>query len=122
MQPIGQHLVFYDGTCGMCHQAVQFLLKHDRHGIFLFAPLQGETAALLLQKWRTVFPGADSLVLMQNYKDPKHKQIYAFGKGALRICWLLGGLWKIPGFISFLPAGLYDWVYRWIAYRRFQWF
>ena len=35
--------VFYDGTCGLCHRAVRFLVKRDRDGTaFRFAPLQGE--------------------------------------------------------------------------------
>jgi predicted DCC family thiol-disulfide oxidoreductase YuxK len=36
--------VFYDGTCGLCHRAVRFLVRRDRDGtLFRFAPLQGET-------------------------------------------------------------------------------
>lgn len=118
----GQHLVFYDGTCGMCHWVVQFLLKHDRNKIFMFAPLQGETAGVLLKDWRITVPEADSLVLIENYQDPDQKKIYIFGKGALRICWLLGGLWMVPGAISFLPSFLYDWLYKWVARHRFKWF
>ncbi len=123
----GQHLVFYDGTCGMCHKAVQFLLKHDKMKVFVFAPLQGETAAKMLGDWKSLFPDADTLVLVENYRDPSDeyelsKRIFAFGKGGLRICWLLGGVWAIPGAISFLPSFLYDWIYRWVARHRFQWF
>lgn len=117
-----EHIVFYDGTCGMCHWVVQFLLKHDHNEHFVFAPLQGETAKLLLKDWRNTEPDVDSLVLIENYKNPEQRQIYVFGKGALRICWLLGGFWSIPGSISFLPGVLYDWIYRWIARHRFQWF
>ena len=117
-----QHLIFYDGTCGMCHWVVQFLLRYDIKKLFVFAPLQGETAQVLLKDWRTSNPEADSLVLIENYQDPKKKKIYIFGKGALRICWLLGRFWMIPGSISFLPSFLYDWIYRWVARHRFQWF
>jgi predicted DCC family thiol-disulfide oxidoreductase YuxK len=36
--------VFYDGTCGLCHRAVRFLVRRDRDGtLFRFAPLQGGT-------------------------------------------------------------------------------
>lgn len=117
-----EHLVFYDGTCGMCHWVIQFLLKHDHQERFVFSPLQGETAKVLLKDWRNSHPDADSLVLIENYQDPNRKRIYAFGKGALRICWLLGGLWKIPGFLSFFPGFLYDWIYRLVARNRYQWF
>lgn len=117
-----QHIVFYDGTCGMCHGVVQFLLRHDKNEIFVFAPLQGETSSKILNKWRNSHPSADSLVLMENYLDNKNKKIFIFGKAALRILWLLGGFWKIPGIVSFLPSFLYDWGYKWIAKHRFQWF
>jgi predicted DCC family thiol-disulfide oxidoreductase YuxK len=117
----GQHLLFYDGTCGMCHRAVQFLLKNDKNNIFVFAPLQGKTAADLLKDWRIAFPNADTLVLVQNYCTDNPK-IFAFGRGVLRTCWLLGGFWKIPGLISFLPSSLYDWIYKWVARHRFKWF
>jgi len=121
MKTIGQHLVFFDGTCGMCHGVVQFLLKHDKENVFVFAPLQGETAADFLDDWRNKYPDADTLVLIENYQDDSMKRIFMYGKGALRICWLLGGMWKVPGAISFLPPFLYDWGYRYIARHRFQW-
>lgn len=119
---MNQHIVFYDGTCGMCHWAVGFLLKSDKKKIFLFAPLQGETAAELLKDWRLSSPDADSLVLLENYHDQNHQSIATFGKGFFRILWLLGGWWKMPGSIFFLPSFLYDWGYKWIARRRFRWF
>lgn len=108
-----KHLVFYDGSCGLCDHAVQFVLKHDNQGLFAFAPLQGETAKKLLK----VKPQADSLILIENFQEPG-AETYILGKGAFRILWKLGGLWAIPGAISFLPAFLYDWGYRLVAKNR----
>lgn len=40
----GPDLVFYDGTCGLCHRAVRFLVRRDRDGrAFVYAPLGGDT-------------------------------------------------------------------------------
>ena len=39
----GQHLLLYDGVCGLCDHLVQFVLAHDRRGVFDFAPLQSAT-------------------------------------------------------------------------------
>lgn len=108
-----KHLVFYDGSCGLCDHAVQFVLKHDQQGLFVFAPLQGLTAERLLK----TKPEADSLILIENYQAGD-AQTYILGKGAFRILWQLGGIWAIPGAISFLPAFLYDWGYRLIAKNR----
>lgn len=53
-------LLFYDGSCGLCHRWVLFLLRHDPDGSrFRFAPLHGDA-------WRAANvtgPVPDSLVL-----------------------------------------------------------
>ena len=41
-------ILFFDGVCGLCSRAVDFVLARDRRGLFQFAPLQGETARQLL--------------------------------------------------------------------------
>lgn len=110
------HLVFYDGHCGLCDRTVQFLLKIDTDKNFVFAPLQGETAKILLLSLPEVYKSADSLILMENYNS--NPQFYVLGKGALRICWLLGGPWAFLGVLNFLPSFLYNWVYRIVAHNR----
>lgn len=112
-----KHLVFYDGDCGLCDHIVQFILKHDTGQKFLFAPLQGTTAAKNLQSLPVKYKTLDTLVLLENYRSSQQK-VYVLGTGALRILWLLGGLWKIIGWISFLPPFLYNWIYRLVAYYR----
>jgi predicted DCC family thiol-disulfide oxidoreductase YuxK len=40
----GADLLFYDGTCGLCHRWVAFTARHDPDGSrFRFAPLGGQT-------------------------------------------------------------------------------
>lgn len=114
---MNKHLVFYDGHCGFCDRVVTFLLKQDREGKFLFAPLQGTTAEKLLKDMPAEVKQADSLILVENFQSPNEK-IYIFGKGAFRIAWLLGGAWSLIGWISFLPSFLYDWGYRLVARNR----
>jgi predicted DCC family thiol-disulfide oxidoreductase YuxK len=110
---MSRHLVFYDGKCGLCDHAVQFILKFDRNAIFDFSPLQGKTADQLLQG----ISREDSLVLIENYKTLERKMFF-FGKAAFRILWLLGGIWCLIGWINFLPSFLYDWAYRIVAKNR----
>src|SRR5436305_651604 len=48
MQPSAQTatknaIIFYDGTCGLCHGFVKWVLRRDAEGTFQFSPLQGET-------------------------------------------------------------------------------
>jgi acetylornithine deacetylase len=40
-------IVLYDGTCGICHKSVLWLLRHVGDHVVLLAPLQGETGETL---------------------------------------------------------------------------
>lgn len=93
---------------------VQFLLHADTNAVFVFAPLQGETAKKSLSAGELT---ADSLVLAENFKS-SDIQITLAGQGAFRIFWLLGGGWSLLGLINFLPPFLYEWVYRLVAKNR----
>jgi predicted DCC family thiol-disulfide oxidoreductase YuxK len=115
------HLVFYDGQCGLCDRIVQFLLKTDKRQQFVFAPLQGSTAAVVLKDLPSEMKQVDSLILVENFQTPQEK-FYVLGKGAFRICWLLGGAWSLLGWISFLPGWLYNWGYRLVARNRQRFF
>lgn len=43
-EKLEREILFYDGTCALCHGWVKFVLRHDREGkLFLFAPLGGAT-------------------------------------------------------------------------------
>lgn len=116
-----KHLVFYDGECGLCDQIVQILLKIDRAQILAFAPLQGSTAELYLKELPAQYKNLDSLIFIENYES-QTPQTYVQGKAVLRILWLIGGFWKLLGALFFLPAFLYDWMYRLIAKHRHKLF
>jgi predicted DCC family thiol-disulfide oxidoreductase YuxK len=116
-----QHLLFYDGRCGLCDRAVKFLLKADKKQQFVFAPLEGETASRYLQKLPPQLRFSDSLVLIENYQTA-NSRIFLFGKGALRIAWLLGWPWDLIGWLSFLPGFLFDWAYHLVAMYRHRFY
>lgn len=113
---MGKHLIFYDGECGLCDQVVQGVLKCDKRKVFDFAPLQGKTAEERLKPP----PSADTVVLIENYESQSKK--YILSKAVFKTCWLLGGLWVLPGLLSFLPSFLFDWAYRSVASNRKRFF
>ncbi len=43
-------LIFYDGDCGFCNSAVQFILKYEKSPELYFSPLQSEFARDFLSK------------------------------------------------------------------------
>ncbi len=115
------HLVFYDGDCGLCDRIVQFLLNEDLHELFVFAPLQGQTASQYLKNLPADIRFTDSLILIENYQSSLPK-VYILAKGALRIAWLLGWPWFLVGWLSFFPSWVFGWAYRLVASNRHYFF
>ena len=111
-----RHLVFYDGSCGLCDHAVYFILKRDTAHDFIFSPLNGETAERFLKG----VPRDDSVILIENYAT--NPQMYLYGQAAFRILWLLGGGYRLAGWVGFLPPFLYNWAYRLVARNRHRFF
>ena len=106
-------IIFYDGECGLCDYAVRFLLRIDRKNIYYYAPLQGTTAKEKL----VPPPDRDSLVLLES--DGK---LSMEGAAVLRILWILGGAWKLIGWMHVLPSLPFDWLYRILARNRHKLF
>ncbi len=81
--------VFYDGSCGLCHRFVRFVLAEDRAGnAFRFAPLQGETfAAAVPAAERARLP--DSVVVVTH-----DGRTLVRSAAAIHVLDRLGGLWR----------------------------
>lgn len=108
-------VLFYDGECWLCNWAVRFVLQHERQPRFLFASLTGKTAqARLKEQYRE----ANSLVLL-DCEAPPEKRVQIRSRAVFRLCWLMGGVWRVPGLLQFLPAFLFDWAYNLIANNRY---
>jgi predicted DCC family thiol-disulfide oxidoreductase YuxK len=107
--------VFFDGVCGLCNASVDFILRHDRRGVFRVSPLQGETARFTLPE--SLRERLDTLVL-QNEDG-----MYVRSAAVVRILWGLSGLWPIAGWLLWLiPWPLRDWGYRIVSANRIRWF
>jgi predicted DCC family thiol-disulfide oxidoreductase YuxK len=118
MTDLSGPVVFFDGVCNLCNRTVQFIIRHDRKGIFRFASLQSKLGQKVrAEMQRGERSGAlDSIILL--YKG----KYYTKSSAALKIGMLLGGVGRLlaPGYI--LPVFFRDAVYDAIAKRRYQWF
>ncbi|NGX58227.1 MAG: hypothetical protein K940chlam3_01132 [Chlamydiae bacterium] len=113
-----KHVVFYDGTCGLCDRIVLCIHRSDKKRIFGFAPLEGKTAAEQLKDLPPEQKSADSMVLIENYQTPDQRTLI-MGKAGLRTSWLLGGWWSLLGIFYFcVPAFVTDFFYRIVARNR----
>ena len=109
-------VVFFDGICNLCNNAVQFIIKNDRKGQFRFASLQSDPGQKLLQKHQLPQDHFDSFLLLEA------GQLFSESTAALRVCRHLDGGWQLfYGFIV-IPRFLRDIVYRFIAKNRYRWF
>ena len=108
------HIVFFDGVCSLCNNAIDFLMRKDRRNVLLFAPLQGTTASKLL-------PAADasSLSSMVYYSEGK---VSYRTKAILNILWDMGGWWMIFSVFRIVPSFIRDIFYNWMAASRYKWF
>jgi predicted DCC family thiol-disulfide oxidoreductase YuxK len=115
---IGRHLILYDGKCGLCHKAVAWIVCRDPREDFVFAPLNGSTHKGLEKRLpRNAILKNETMILLENWRS-QAPDVRTEGSAALRIAWLLGGGYRMIGWLSFLPGGLYNWAYRAIARRR----
>jgi predicted DCC family thiol-disulfide oxidoreductase YuxK len=110
--------LFYDGSCGLCHRAVRFLLAEDPEGAaFRFAPLGGDAfLAQLSEAERTRLP--DSLVLLT-----VDGRVLTRSTAARHLLERLGGIWRALGTVlRAVPTRWQDAVYDGIARIRHRLF
>lgn len=115
--PVDTHknpVVFYDGYCGLCNWAVQFILKRDRQKIFRFATLQGDKAREVLSA-----KDRENLATVVVWS---REQIYTESGAFFETVKRLGGWVKILLIFKVLPRGFTDGVYRFVARNRYSWF
>ena len=116
MSEPSQRLIFFDGVCGLCNHFVDWVIKRDPKGIFMFTPIQGESAADLIgplpektDEWSIIYRDANG-----NFTRASD--------AVLTILRDLGGGWKIFWVFRVLPRDFRDWFYEFVAKRRYVWF
>ncbi len=110
-----QPIVFFDGVCGLCSHAVDFVMARDANATFRFAPLQGETARSLLPESDT--QNLDSMAVSIDGR------IYRRSSAVVRMLWGLGPHWQLAGGLLWLiPLPLRDLGYRIVAKQRYRLF
>ena len=108
-------IVLFDGVCNFCNSAVSFIIRHDRKGLFKFAPLQSEIGQEMRSKFG-IGNGVDSIVLVEDGRAFMHST------AALRIARGLGGIWSMAYIFIIVPAFIRDWFYKLFAKYRYRLF
>jgi predicted DCC family thiol-disulfide oxidoreductase YuxK len=115
----GAHLVLYDGVCGLCNSLLQFLLTHDRRGVFAFASLQSRRGRAVVEHLGGDPADLTSFYVLANYRT-RHSRIFAKSQAALFVAGQLGWPWKAAVIARTLPSALLDRAYNVIARNRYR--
>jgi predicted DCC family thiol-disulfide oxidoreductase YuxK len=109
-------VVAYDGTCGLCHGFVRFLLRHDVSGALLFAASDSDAGGRIFAAsgQNPNDPGAMIVLVGDTSK--------AGAEAAIAAIVGLGGAWRLAGIMYAVPPFIRSAVYRWVAARRITWF
>lgn len=113
-------VLLYDGGCGLCNALMRLMLRRDRRGVLLFAPLQGASAQAFLRSRGMNTEEFDSLVFVDdlNRPDTPHRLRTAAALAAMRE---LGGGWlRLAGMLEAVPASWRDAIYKVIARLRYR--
>lgn len=109
-------ILLFDGHCGLCDAAVQWLLNRDVQGRFRMAPLQGETAAGILARHPELPEALDSLILVEQVDGT---EVLSWESRSLtRAARYLPFPWSILRWTAVVPRWLADPMYRWMARNR----
>ena len=107
-------VILYDGTCGLCHKSVKWILAHELDHDLQFAPLQGETAAALRLTHPEIPPTVDTVILVDEDRVHLRSKAFLYLAKHLRspYRWAYGLRW-FPGFLMNLG-------YRFVAAIRYR--
>ncbi|MBZ9627580.1 DUF393 domain-containing protein [Psychroflexus sp. CAK1W] len=110
-------IVLFDGVCNFCNASVRFIIKRDKKDSFRFASLQSDLGQKLAKERNIDTSKVDSIILI----DPGNAY-YIKSTAALEICKDLNGLYPVLSLFLFLPEGLRNFIYDFVARHRYQWF
>ena len=109
-------VILFDGVCNLCNRSVQFVIKHDPEGKFMFTSLQSESGQKLLKEYKLPANEFNSFILLENGRA------YTRSTGALKVTRRLKSGWKLLYGFIIVPHFIRDPVYNWIARNRYRWF
>ena len=114
--PLPEHVLLYDGVCGFCDSAVQWILDHEGDHRLHYAALQGETAARLRAQYPDIPADIDTVVYIADGKA------YLRTKAFLQLSRHLTRPWRAAYHLRWVPAFLLDLGYRLFARFRYRLF
>lgn len=108
-------IILFDGVCKLCSHSVQFVLQHDKKGVFKFIPLQSDTGQHLLSKHNLSHSiPLNSLVYLKGNK------VYTRSDAVLKVAAQLSYPIKLLAIFIIVPKCMRDFLYRLVANNRYK--
>jgi predicted DCC family thiol-disulfide oxidoreductase YuxK len=117
----GQHLILYDGVCGLCNGSVRFILPRDGKDRFRFAALQSEQARARLARFGRSADGLDTFYVIADFESDAPR-VLDRDAAALFVLQRLNFPWCLAAALKIVPRFLRRPVYNFFAQRRYAWF
>lgn len=117
----GEHLVLYDGVCGLCNRLNKFVLLRDTRAIFHFASLQSAAGRTLLQRFGRNTEDWDTFLVVANYRS-ESPALLSKARAAFFVLKTLDVGWPWVQVLGVLPNALLNLGYRLLARNRYRLF
>jgi predicted DCC family thiol-disulfide oxidoreductase YuxK len=114
MDVIDKPIVFFDGVCGLCNSAVDYIIRNDKSKSILFSPLQGEYIDQFHLDINKIKP--ESLIFYNRDK------FYDKSEAALEIAKIMGFPYSVLLIAKVIPLNIRNKIYDYIAKNRYKWF
>ena len=111
-----RRIIIFDGVCNFCNGAVNFIIKRDPSGVFVFTPMQSDIARSLIEKYKVPEVGVDTFLLI------KDNECHMRTNAALEIAKELSGHCYLFGVLKVLPVSFRDYFYKLFARNRYNLF
>ncbi|MDR0228505.1 MAG: DCC1-like thiol-disulfide oxidoreductase family protein [Flavobacteriaceae bacterium] len=115
--PKDKKIILFDGVCNLCDNTVKKVIAADVNDQFRFAPLDSEIGQQILSYIGVDRSKTDSIILYE-----AGIAYYIKSQAAMKIASYLGGWYSLLGMFQFLPTGLTDIAYDYIAKNRYKWY
>lgn len=108
-------LILFDGVCVFCCRSVQFVLERDRDRWFRFAPIQSAFGRALAERLgiSAEMPETNAVII--------RGRAHFKADSAIEVLRLLPR-WSWARVLSLAPRSLRDFIYDWVAQRRYRLF
>ncbi len=109
-------VLLFDGVCNLCNRWVNFVIDRDPQAQVMFAPLQSDAAAKLLDKHKLDRNALDTVVLIDR------GDVYRRSDAVLHVAAYLRGPVRMIRIGWIVPRRLRDALYDLVAGKRYRWF